>query len=350
MVDRKPRSYRDRAAAGAAKLGSFREAAGDSPAAAENIQYHCPPQLRLPGRDAEPCDDDFQPAEAAETCGNCEDLPSLPLLTRLLSVVAVLASAGLAGALFTWGIAPLLPPLMTAEYGSGKNTPNIDNSRPTDSTQSIKGAVSSEKFASRWLGDAQKQLKMAANGVPPRDGPGSAATVSTPGPWARPSSEPRKIRTVRIRFDGSVQADSSTTAGSYNLTSTVARQASPSDASAAPSIGSEPSPSPEGEGATSPPSHFPVAAGHAEAYSGRAYVVQVASERSAAGAHASFRTLQAKFPDQLGGRDPIVTRTDLGADGIYYRAMVGPFTSMEEAAGVCSTLKGAGDNCHVERD
>jgi hypothetical protein len=76
----------------------------------------------------------------------------------------------------------------------------------------------------------------------------------------------------------------------------------------------------------------------------------VASERSAAEAHASFRTLQAKFPNQLGGREPIVSRTDLGADGILYRAMVGPFASMEEAAGVCSTLKAAGGSCHVERD
>jgi hypothetical protein len=80
------------------------------------------------------------------------------------------------------------------------------------------------------------------------------------------------------------------------------------------------------------------------------YAAQVASERSAANAHAVFRTLQAKFPNQLGGRDPIVSRTDLGTEGIYYRALVGPFASMEEATGVCSTLKAAGDNCLVERD
>jgi len=65
-----------------------------------------------------------------------------------------------------------------------------------------------------------------------------------------------------------------------------------------------------------------------EVSSGGAYAVQVASERSAAEAHASFRTLRAKFPNQLGGREPMVRRTDLGAKGIY-RAMVGPFASME---------------------
>ena len=148
-----------------------------------------------------------------------------------------------------------------------------------------------------------------------------------------------------------MQTDSSTTAGPYNTTSTVAPLAKPNGSADAPPIASEPlSPAPEGYGTTSPLSRFPVVAGNAQANSGRAYAVQVASERSAAEAHASFRTLQAKFPNQLGGREPIVSRTDLGADGIHYRAMVGPFSSMEEAAGVCSTLKAAGGSCHVERD
>jgi cell division septation protein DedD len=83
---------------------------------------------------------------------------------------------------------------------------------------------------------------------------------------------------------------------------------------------------------------------------GSAYAVQVASQRSAAEARASFRALRAKFPNQLGGREPIVRRTDLGAKGIYYRAMVGPFASMDKAAGMCRTLKAAGCNCLVQRN
>ena len=88
----------------------------------------------------------------------------------------------------------------------------------------------------------------------------------------------------------------------------------------------------------------------AEVSSGGAYAVQVASERSAAEAHASFRALRAKFPNQLGGREPIVRRTDLGAKGIYYRVMVGPFASMEKAAGMCGTLKAAGCKCLIQRN
>jgi len=87
----------------------------------------------------------------------------------------------------------------------------------------------------------------------------------------------------------------------------------------------------------------------AEMSSSGSYVVQVASEHSAAGAHASFRALRAKFPNQLGGREPIVRRADLGAQGTYYRVMVGPFGSMEKAAGMCGALKAAGCKCLVQR-
>lgn len=80
------------------------------------------------------------------------------------------------------------------------------------------------------------------------------------------------------------------------------------------------------------------------------YAVQVTSQQSEADAKASFKELRAKFPNQLGGREPIIRRADLGAKGVYYRAMVGPFASMEEAAGVCSSLKAAGGNCLVQRN
>ena len=89
----------------------------------------------------------------------------------------------------------------------------------------------------------------------------------------------------------------------------------------------------------------------AEASSSRGdYAVQVASESNAADAHTVFRTLQTKFPKQLGKREPIVRRTDLGPERIYYRTMVGPFASMEDATRMCSTLKAEGGNCLVQRN
>ena len=88
----------------------------------------------------------------------------------------------------------------------------------------------------------------------------------------------------------------------------------------------------------------------ASAPSGGRYAVQVTSQHSEADAKASFKELRAKFPNQLSGREPIIRRADLGAKGVYYRAMVGPYASMAEAAGVCSSIKAAGGNCLVQRN
>jgi len=82
---------------------------------------------------------------------------------------------------------------------------------------------------------------------------------------------------------------------------------------------------------------------------GGGYAVQVSSQRSEADAQAAFHNLQSKFPGQLGGKQPMIHRVDLGAKGIYFRAMVGPYGSSEEASQMCSSLKAAGGQCIVQK-
>jgi hypothetical protein len=76
-------------------------------------------------------------------------------------------------------------------------------------------------------------------------------------------------------------------------------------------------------------------------------VVQLSSQKSEAEAAASFRSLQAKFPSELGRRTPVIQRADLGSKGVFYRTMVGPFASMQEATQFCATYKAAGGHCVV---
>ena len=83
---------------------------------------------------------------------------------------------------------------------------------------------------------------------------------------------------------------------------------------------------------------------------GGGYLVQVSSQKNEADAQASYRALQGKFPTVLGSRPPVIKRADLGDKGVYYRAMVGPFSSTEEAAQFCSNLKTAGGQCVVQRN
>jgi len=94
----------------------------------------------------------------------------------------------------------------------------------------------------------------------------------------------------------------------------------------------------------------PVATAPAAAPAAGGYAVQVTSQRSEVEAQTEFKALQAKYPGQLGNRQPIIHRADLGDKGTFYRALVGPFASSEAAAAVCSNLKAAGGSCIVQKN
>ena len=116
------------------------------------------------------------------------------------------------------------------------------------------------------------------------------------------------------------------------------------DASAAPAARA-----PMRTAAVAAPAPIAQAAKPAAAASG-SYAVQVSSQRSEADAQAAFRSLQAKFPNQLGGKQALIHKVELGDKGIYYRAMVGPFANANEASELCSGLKAAGGQCIVQRN
>jgi cell division septation protein DedD len=80
------------------------------------------------------------------------------------------------------------------------------------------------------------------------------------------------------------------------------------------------------------------------------YVVQVSAERSDAKAQASFKTLQSRYPHVLGGRSPLIRRVELGENGIFYRAQIGPFDTVEQAKQLCARLKSAGGRCMVQKN
>ena len=78
--------------------------------------------------------------------------------------------------------------------------------------------------------------------------------------------------------------------------------------------------------------------------------MQISSQRSEAEAQSSFRSLQGKFPSLLGDRQPIIRRADLGDKGIYFRSLVGGFSSQDQATQFCGNLKAAGGQCVVQRN
>ncbi len=80
------------------------------------------------------------------------------------------------------------------------------------------------------------------------------------------------------------------------------------------------------------------------------YVVQIALQRSKADAQAFVRQLRAKFPTELGTQEATVRRADLGPKGVYYRALMGPFGSADDADRFCSKLRAAGGQCTVQKE
>jgi hypothetical protein len=79
------------------------------------------------------------------------------------------------------------------------------------------------------------------------------------------------------------------------------------------------------------------------------YVVQVSAERSDPTAHSSLKALQSRYPHVLGDRSPLIRRVELGKKGVFYRAQVGPFDTIEQAKQFCARLKSAGGHCMVQK-
>lgn len=320
-----------------------------------------------------------------------EDLDEEPEKRRggLMTVFAILALAvlGTAGAFAyrSYFSAPRSgePPIIKADNSPTKIIPANADSGPkvtdrmavSDGTEKI---VSREETPVDINANTAAAPRVVFPPLNPNSNPPTVASVSTSAmpatlaPGTAPtsgtlaSSQPRKIKTFVVHDD---QPDSDAMP-----TSASAPQAQPSPAPAArpappatraaaehasnpvtanasvnaplslsPQVAQQPEPH------TRTAMNAPVQVAPVPA-TGSGYMVQVSSQRSEADAQASFRALQSKFPSVLGPRSPVIRRADLREKGVYYRAMVGPFGTAEEASQFCGSLKSAGGQCVIQRN
>ena len=201
---------------------------------------------------------------------------------------------------------------------------------------------------------------LSPNGSPPPAANAAPGAPSVAGNGTLSSNEPRKIKTVPVRgeqSDGSGTPATSPARTAAGAPPSAPRGVSPVNANAS---------SANAPLSLAPQAAPPAAPADAQtrvatvnpvqtlpsggAGSSGGYLVQVSSQRSEADAQTSYRALQGKFPAVLGSRSPLIKRADLGDKGIYYRAMVGPFGSSDEASQFCSSLKTAGGQCVVQRN
>jgi hypothetical protein len=79
------------------------------------------------------------------------------------------------------------------------------------------------------------------------------------------------------------------------------------------------------------------------------FAVQLAAPGSEAEARATYAALQRKYPDQLGGKAPIVRKTELAGGKTVYRLRIGPY-SRDDATTMCTALQGAGGQCFIAKN
>jgi hypothetical protein len=184
---------------------------------------------------------------------------------------------------------------------------------------------------------------MSAAAAPARSAPAPRAAAAPPRPAPETTADTEEPATR----SAPPQRQAATASGSAPLS--LNPNAAPSRAAPAPAPAPAAPAAPARAAAVAP--QAPAAASAAASTGGGpGNYVQVSSQRSEGEAQAAFRSLQAKFPDQLGGREPSIHKADLGAKGTYYRAMVGPFANAAEASQLCSNLKAAGGQCLVQKN
>ena len=308
-----------------------------------------------------------------------------------IAAVFALAVVGTAGALgyravFGSSDSSKPPPVIKADTAPSKIVPANANKAPN---KLIYDRVADHAQDERLLSREERPIEMKPPAMAPVQNSAPAAAEQPPALGSGIiSSEPKKIRTIAIHPGPAGAADSQPVTAAapapppprVAIAAPVREEAPPRAAGNAPMAINSPAPPRPAETRAAPvPSYAPLSLSpnaneaNAAAPAARAptrtasaaaptqmastgaaasgsYAVQVSSQRSEAEAQASFRSLQAKYPDQLGGRQAMIHRVDLGAKGTYYRAMVGPFASANEASTLCSGLKAAGGQCIVQRN
>jgi hypothetical protein len=295
----------------------------------------------------------------------------------LLTVVAVLALAVLGtGAAFAYrtyvGSARSgEPPIIRADNAPTKIVPaSTDSGKTPDRLPTGDGT---ETLVPREETPVDVNAKAAGPRVvwPPSGPSASAATSAAPqsAPTTNgtmPNSEPRKVRTLTVHGD---EADASAaptaapavapppaakpTAATRQITPSPAMRTPPAPAGNAPLSLSPDSAQasvpavaePRTRVASTTPTQI-APAEPAPAAEGR-FLVSVTSQATEAEAQSSYRSMQRKYPDQLGSRTPIIKKVDKKGGGTAYRALVGPFASREEATRFCTGYSSAGGQCWV---
>lgn len=328
--------------------------------------------------------------------------------------VAVIGVGGVMAYRSTSGSKDGLPPMIAADGGPTKVAPTnpggaeIPNQNKQIYERAGEAPVNQSKVVSREEQPVDVQqaartmpsrVAMSGPGATPQNGSGANPLAQAPAAAIRPAAqtsepaltpgaaipglgEPRRVRTVSIRPDGTPAPAAGAGAGYANgsaplatgsaprVTSTqplnpgtapaAAPPRRPAQAEAAPEApkvqermttpapATTPSAPTRVANAAPPASAQPPATAAIRSGTGD-FAVQLAAPGSEAEARATFSALQRKYPAQLGGQAPLVKKTELAGGKTVYRLRIGPY-SREDATTMCTQLQAAGGQCFIAKN
>jgi hypothetical protein len=277
---------------------------------------------------------------------------------KTIAAVLALAVVGTGGAFayrtFVGSTRSGEPPVIKADPGPNKIVPATSSASNDSGKQLDRLAAGQERLVPREEQPVNVQDASKAGGprvvFPPLNQNNNPPTTASVSPANKPmvannpvnGDEPRRIRTLAVRGD---QMDAAAVPAARPAAARPTTQQAP-----APAVNAANAPmslSPQSVPAAAPTTRSaalntaPQDIASASSAAG-GYVVQISSQRSDADARASFKALQGKYPSVLGSRSAVIKKADLGDKGTYYRAMVGPFGSADEALQFRKNLEAAG--------
>ncbi|MGF9758325.1 SPOR domain-containing protein [Microvirga sp. 0TCS3.31] len=221
--------------------------------------------------------------------------------------------------------------------------------------------------------DVQQAVRMNGNAV-------ADATGGTIGASGKPQQtaslnlgEPKKVRTVTIRPDGTTAGEAPAPQPAASAAMTLPPQAhsapvqmasaqvpvaQPKPAASTPvAAPATPAPTPKPVAAAATPTSTPApqqvasvqpaASAATETTGGGGFAVQLGVAASEAAAQSVFASFQRKYSD-LGGQSSMIRKAEVNGNTVY-RVRVGPM-SKEEASSLCSKLQGQGGQCFVAKN
>ena len=180
--------------------------------------------------------------------------------------------------------------------------------------------------------------------------PGSTGGPAQTGSLAASLGEPKRVKTVAIRPDGSVLSDAGPAKAKPAASSSATPPARPSPTQTGSTQRDTPAAAPAPEAPKTPtrvaalttPSATPAPAAAA---AGGGFAVQLGHRPSEEEARTAFKELQKKYPGELGGKAALIRKAEVNEKTVY-RVRVG-FSAKGDADALCGRLKTAGQPCFV---